>query len=517
MFKFKKSSIGLVLGLVLPNLAACSTLGGDNFYFANFQSYISDDLLSDIRQESNNKFNLITFGTNEFLERNFSTNYDIAVASVNLIDKFAKANQIKKIDWSKFDLYELNEDGSKKNGTKITTAKQALSLFSPTTQAILTKAYPGFNKDDGGILQYMVPYFLQDVIFAYQKQSADQTIFAKNDLKWSEIKTELLKAADNKLINRVSTIADEATLFQIAQIVDSELNRGGKIEELQKNTLSIEDYIRVFNSLFGDFYDHKNTFFFNTDSNIVLNNFAAQTSNEAILSYNGDVLYGALGGDEFGEDGFEDWISTKLDGGKWLFDLIRPKNTLSVLDGFVINANTQKEDEAYEYIKKIALENADDKDMIIKKEGEGDDESYISGPMINFDYVKYTSPLKLIDNYVLKGEPIDSTKKSTMMNGQAAQSSNSRNGMSSMTTTEEQSKNPGKGYFEDNYGYLLTDEIMDKNTYDDFIKTLKNIYKLNDPVNDNPATPSGFITEINISDLNKSNRAFAFDKVLNNL
>ena len=50
----------------------------------------------------------------------------------------------------------------------------------------------------------------------------------------------------------------------------------------------------------------------------------------------------------------------------------------------------------------MVLENADDEDKITEYNDEN--EEYTSGPMNNFDEVNYTSPLKLIDDFVINGD-----------------------------------------------------------------------------------------------------------------
>ena len=50
----------------------------------------------------------------------------------------------------------------------------------------------------------------------------------------------------------------------------------------------------------------------------------------------------------------------------------------------------------------MVLENADDEDKITEYNDENDE--YTSGPMNNFDEVNYTSPLKLIDDFVINGD-----------------------------------------------------------------------------------------------------------------
>ncbi|MDE6645947.1 MAG: hypothetical protein K2J69_01385, partial [Malacoplasma sp.] len=68
-------------------LTSCSA--NEGFYFANFESYISQDLLDELESgelkgfngTQIDDFNYRTFTTNEDLERNFVTNYNMAVPS----------------------------------------------------------------------------------------------------------------------------------------------------------------------------------------------------------------------------------------------------------------------------------------------------------------------------------------------------------------------------------------------------------------------------------------------------
>ena len=89
------------------------------------------------------------------------------------------------------------------------------------------------------------------------------------------------------------------------------------------------------------------------------------------------------------------------------FHIYNPACSPLVLEFVVMNNENDKASEkhlnnVYDAVKKMVLENADDEDKITKYNDENDE--YTSGPMNNFDEVNYTSPLKLIDDFVINGD-----------------------------------------------------------------------------------------------------------------
>ena len=89
------------------------------------------------------------------------------------------------------------------------------------------------------------------------------------------------------------------------------------------------------------------------------------------------------------------------------FHIYNPACSPLVLEFVVMNNKNDKASEkhlnnVYDVVKKMVLENADDEDKITEYNDEN--EEYTSGPMNNFDEVNYTSPLKLIDDFVINGD-----------------------------------------------------------------------------------------------------------------
>jgi len=162
----------------------------------------------------------------------------------------------------------------------------------------------------------------------------------------------------------------------------------------QKNNYSINDYYNQYELFFSKFKNQKNSFYINSDSGLVLADLAETDGLNAAICYNGDILYAAMGADL---DGVEPYNSSN-------FHFVKPNNTLVALDCLVINKNiedlnNQKQKDVYDVAYKVCLEGANLSEQKISETNSQDEYTY--GPMINFDYVLYTSPLKNINQYAL--------------------------------------------------------------------------------------------------------------------
>lgn len=446
-------------------LASCSDNG---FYIANFQSYMSPELMSSLKEDYRN-LNFRYYGTNEDLERTFERNYDIAIPSSYLMAKFASSNKLVKLDWSKFNI-------KNSQGKLITTADQALELFGKTTQTILTSIYDingdgKADKENDNLLNYGVPYFLQDFIMGYKGNEITQ--FSTNkDSDWSKVVDYFGEnSGKSKTYKKIAMIDDYRTVYSIPRLIQTESagtpNVNPDAGANGEKEIPINSFEETY-SLLSTKFPEKNTFLLNSDSNFILNDFADPKGSSAGIMYNGDLLYAIQGGDNSSD--------------KKLFDatnvhFIRPKNTLIALDMMVINKNTKYEDEAYEVIKKVALDGLSDDEDITETNSDG---SYIYGPMINFDHIQYTSPLKQITDYVLGNQQTDVST-------------------------------PNNKPIEDTYfGYLLK-EGYDKS----FVKLCQEIYHVGLYNTDQiPIPPEKHnMIEKDLSELNKSNMFHAYDRI----
>lgn len=421
--KFKRIFFCLTISLPALSLFALTSCSNSNaFYIANFQSYMNPALIKDISSQYNN-VNFRYFSTNEDLERQFENYYDMAIPSAYLMAKQAQMGLLEKIDWSLFNITY--------NSKFISNSTEALQLFTIPTQEVLTKVYDitGDGIPDN-LLDYGVPYFIQDFILGYK---GDKINFSSANPTWADIMTYFSgKVGTNNTYNRIGLIDDFRSIYSIPRVMETALTGSPNVNPPQNN-ISIAEFQNTY-KLLTDYF-HPNAFLLNSDSGFILNDFANPKGSDVGIMYNGDLLYSVQGGDE----GYS-FDPTKV-------DLVKPQNTLVVLDLMVINKKTKNKSLAYDLLKKITLEGIGNGQDIKTKQND----SYVYGPMLNFSYVQYTSPLKEIDDFVLNGS-----------------------------------------FFQDN----LTDITLEP--------LCKKIYR----INENPSIQNMF--EVNISDLQKSNMNYAY-------
>lgn len=485
----------------LVSISAISCTPKRGFYLANFENYISDELLNEFHNQYSN-FNFRSYATNEDLERNFTRNYDVAIPSTYLVAKIANSGELELIDWSKFGLYQLDENGFRTD-KPIKTAADALTLFTDKARKILTGIYylEDFSPSEGGLLNYCVPYFLQDFIFGYKsEQKIDFGITNDSELSWNNIIGYAKNnVGPNKKINRIAMIDDYRSIYSIPRLMQTSdlqhptVNPGVPSDEpeipIQNNnkvTYSIDTFEETYKYLSDGFA--RNSFLLNSDSNTILNNFVDNRGSDAAILYNGDALYSLQGGDNYSSDNaFDTWIKSMFTNNQFNFHISRPNNTLMALDALVINKNSKNKDMAYDVIKKIALENADASlysdqtktsyqtdNPIFKTDDNG---NYLYGPMINFSFIQYSSPLKNLYTYVV----------------------NSKTKFDSIG-----------GYFTNDYEYLKTDGILNEFQYKNYIDTLVDTFNIQ------KFGTSNNTLEQNLSDINKSNMYYAYNVIRKN-
>ncbi|MCV3743871.1 hypothetical protein OF377_03220 [Ureaplasma sp. ES3154-GEN] len=475
--------LGGITGLVVPLTTACA-VGTNKFVVGNYDAYISpkvsDELQTNFKTNHNNFLSYLYYSNNEVVEGYLKAkSLDIAVISQYTVAKLAKRGVIKKLDWSKFDLHD-------KDGQLITSSKQLKSIFSDTTW-LLSQAYSDYLGDLDGdnekeqLLDYMVPYFYQDLIFGYRGQVIEK-LKPENNPTWSDIfwamqndsrfnpnkKVDLYTrdeetVSTNKNLARLTFISDPRTIYDLARIIETSENLSEqdykdlvkwqtwinlektkenpdlakilKWEELYRekaprvhiqNNAKIKDIEKTFNYLLRYTKDlPHNTVRFDPNSNNVLNNLATLET-VGVIGYNGDISFALNGGEYADVPQYKNKIPTTED-----FHFVRPKYTLNVMDGFVINALVDEEhiEGAYDYIKQLIFQGINDvendgvlrwglkihkgmNDQDIEKyettnlddEEEGDvlsDQGYLYAPMQNFDYVNYTPTLRAIYDNVL--------------------------------------------------------------------------------------------------------------------
>ncbi len=349
------ASIGALIGISI------SDKNSSKIYFANFESYISPELKQSLTSENNVSYK--TYGTSEELESRFSENYDIAIPTSYTLVNMIKRNEVKKIDWSKFNI------------TGINNSTDALNLFTDPVKKVLSETYD-LNNDGtyDNLLDYGIPYFLQDVVLGFKQNKKTNELF--NLKSWSEL-FNWLELNQSNVNGEIISVKDERTLYGI-----SRLRNNKDSVNPENNVKSIDDFYSDYKYLkkFG------NHMIFRTDSGEVLNSIASPNGAKYSILYNGDLVYSMLGGDMY------------YDNPDNSLNFIRPSNTLIMLDMVTINKNTKaNQEQIYNILKKVCL-NEDD------------------WTLTNFEYVNYTPPLKDIYdkvtdiNYELWNDQVNANK-----------------------------------------------------------------------------------------------------------
>lgn len=390
IFNLSLKSFLLLLGF---NIVSCTTIAcvskkNDVIVFANFESYMNPKLKESIRKDFTNiRFDYYT--SNENMISNFKNgSYTIGVPSTYCVIDLIKQEQLLPINWKLFELI------NPKTRKLIENADDALSLFTKPVQNIL-QSYKNIGIEN--LLEYCVPYFLQNFIFAYR---GNEIRFNNKNISWLNILENISNNSIRFNNNRLGSIEDERTLFSVANILVDEsvdnidVNNSFLINEKPQ----ISDYVTIYENWSKSNRINKETLnnnpqpiFLNSDSSIILNKLAENTLQGAFL-FNGDAIFAAQGGE------IKSTISTQN------FHFVVPEFTPISLDAMVINKSNVENDaqrinDIHQIIKKIGLEGSDctNLNLLQQKNNQSD---YKYGPMINFSYLQYTSPLQIIDNVV---------------------------------------------------------------------------------------------------------------------
>ena len=372
-----------------PALASCSA--DSKIVLANFESYMSTDLID----KYGSKVNFLYYQTNEEIESKYHKYYDLAIPSTYEVLTLLKNKWVQKIDWSIFDLYDANNN-------KITNGVEALSLFTDSIQHIIeqiTIKYSNLFASGENLLDYCIPYFLQSFTFAYKGEEVPE--FA-NTTNWEEY-TDLIGDKTNPNLpdvfipnktSRIGCVDDGRTFYGLCNLIK---NQKLYPDDPKKWNINPDDETKSINGFKNDYQYltnkfSPNHFYFNTDSQVILQSLSAPIGgNLSSFAYNGDILYAAMGAELYDPYGPENFHIEELDA--------KPL----ALDALVINNknsnNPQKLNEIYNFVKSMFLDHIDSNEISNVDEN-GD---FLYDPMTNFDFVRYTSPFKSIDDYVLNG------------------------------------------------------------------------------------------------------------------
>ncbi|WP_033161170.1 type 2 periplasmic-binding domain-containing protein [[Mycoplasma] collis] len=414
----------------------------------NYQSYLEPDIQKNIEKDfSYQEFSEI----NEF-EKLLQDNRTIGgVSSDFAIVQKIKKNLLKKVDYAY--LFKDNKELSEKFASKeLKIRKQAFtSLVRNETINHLDK----FNKflykiennqkkydlDNDGendeLWEYIIPYYVQDKVIAYTTGN-----YKSND-KLIPLKKHLKKLDENtrKDIQENGITFDEFTVeaiidklqkygynnFAWTEAVRDNLLLGSENIALKNNNPSlysgqvsqdenslffykkqIDEFIELIEKVSKKKFSDHNFNFFTSDGLELLTSIIDTNKNPSVAYlYNGDAIDAFYSNDNFSN--IEDGQAIKI---------IRPKNNLVLMDGWVFSKNISKEHEQkllnhlYENIYKDEDKSIDEmlsKILVNKKYNYIQDENEkrikqentaISidfnqlAPFKNFDYINYTPTFK---------------------------------------------------------------------------------------------------------------------------
>lgn len=121
-------------------------------------------MYSDLIDKYDGKVNFLYYQTNEEIESKYKRYYDLVIPSTYEIITLMEKQWVQKKDWARFELHD-------KDDNLITNGLKALSLFTEPIQHIIeneNEIYANLFNSDENILDYWIPYFLQNFMFAYK-------------------------------------------------------------------------------------------------------------------------------------------------------------------------------------------------------------------------------------------------------------------------------------------------------------------------------------------------------------
>ena len=379
------SSIGIGC---IPFFSGCAN--SNWIVLANFESYMSTDII----QEYGKEVSFLYFQTNEEVESKYRSYYDIAIPSTYEVITLIKKGWVQRIDWKRFDLrYGDN--------LLITNGGEALKLFTKNIQDIInveTDSYPEIFPAGENLLDYCIPYFLQKFMFAYKGPEISDFQDANTWEKFTNIIGNKTNPNVNPIFvptagNHIGCIDDSRTFYSLCNLIKTQKENPDSPEDWSINpdcqNKSIEEINQDFEFLTNKF--SLGHFYFNTDSNEIIQSLSSPNNNQSSFAYNGDILYAAMGADLYDAFNQDNFHIDNLDAAPLALDAVVINSK---------NANDEgKMEKIYNIVKSIFLDHVDS-DEISEMDEEG---NFVYNPMINFDFIKYTCPFKTIDDYVLNG------------------------------------------------------------------------------------------------------------------
>lgn len=433
-----KKKLPLLIFFSLPTiglpmiLSSCSSSG---IVIANFESYMSNDVVDGLKHDHDIKssLNFLYYATNEDIETKFNKYYDIAIPSSYEAISLLQKNQLARIDWTQFKdndgnrLKQIDQSSGSLTASLIANGKDAETLFSATAKEIIEQANQYINRlnlpleiwnpsENGknSILDYAIPYFLQDLVFAYKNsaingltQNFDDTNYQRDSFSYNDI-LNVVAPHGNKhsaffnpsKTKKIGMVEDSRTVFDFSKLISTEQTSNPDINPT--NEQSINDYKNTYSALTSKF--DKQYFWLNSDSGQISIALASPLNDGGLNSaftYNGDILYAAMGSDlnagiDPSSSKYIQYFDDKDDDPNCLhMHFIRPSYVPAMMDMMVINKNStksqNKKQDLYKIVNKICLDSSNE----VNDNNFDNDVSFQ-----NWSYILYTNPLFLADKYI---------------------------------------------------------------------------------------------------------------------
>lgn len=426
--------------ILTPLLTACSS--SSQFSLGNFQAYMNPAVQKLLSKEYKG-INYLYYGTNYQIPNHIHNNsVNLTIATDNMVATLAHQKLIQKIDWAKFGLLDPQTN------QLIVNTNQLKSIFTPLTWMVATAYQPLFakylNDPNFNLLEYAVPYFLQNIVFCYRgpkiPQLNEYSSFSEIFRYISEFNTEKNTYIPGHPYNRfikpgvynkpqVMMVASPRTDFDIANILRQEQMQNppadidinpttGLLGMPTSTTPTIQDFVNTFSYLSNYFKGFKNAIGFNTDSSTIINALALDHSKGGIMGgfiYNGDSVYTIQGG-AYGSNQ-SDYVNINGDN----IHIVMPRNNLIAMDNIIFNGSNSASinDLAYKIAYQLGLSGSDLKEWTPYNEPIGDEEKTLT-PKIdalnndgeykylstaNFSWVLYTPELNKIMDYAITPGP----------------------------------------------------------------------------------------------------------------
>ncbi len=417
----------LIVAPLSATLVSCSSVDKNRLVYGNFESYMNAEVERYLQTKYDVTFD--SYETNEQILSNLKNDsMDIVTPSTYMDVSLIKENLIQPLNWSKFKLGNINNVEDliiSKNPIFTNSTIKAMSAYGDLNGDNIIVPYDSlFNNNnelkqngpydiikngikttipnligkdskkpgaldlfsEDSLLNWTVPYFLQDNIFAYRgpeiKTWGTKNKRTNDKIDWLDI---LYTMSHDSRFYKAKTpnlgmVDDSRTIYSIPRLMQDE-NKNVNPQSDAPGTfqkVEIKDVENTYKLFVDNFRNSPSDILLNSDSSVILNKLSRDEIKGGIM-YNGDVVYSVIGGD--------DGIDIKADD----IHYVRPEKTLAALDTIAFNKNLKgvKLDAAYNIVGTVMFDSIDSNgEALDAGTTNGDDYKYWSTK--NFDAINYT-------------------------------------------------------------------------------------------------------------------------------